>query len=100
MIPVIPIFGPIEAPERLAQPIETTSSIWVVVVYDNDFNTYAEVIAILMVATGCTWDEASMEAWEVDHLGRSAVHHGPEEECRRVAEIIATIGIQVEVEEM
>lgn len=70
---------------------------WVVTVWDNDYNTWDEVVAILMRATGCGVDEAQMETWEVDQLGKSVVHHGGEKECRRVARIISTIGIRVTV---
>lgn len=70
---------------------------WVVIVYDNDYNTYEEVIAVLMAATGCSAQEAYIEAWEIDHLGKSVVHHGDREECDRAATVIAKIGIRVEV---
>jgi len=70
---------------------------YVVIVYDNPVNTYAEVIQILQAATGCSRREAEIETWEIDHLGQSVVHHGSEEECERAASIIRTIGIQVEV---
>ena len=43
-----------------------------------------------------TTDEAYMETWEIDHLGKSVVHRASEAECQRAAEIIATIGIRVE----
>lgn len=76
-----------------------TGSGFIVIVYDNDKNTYAQVIDILMKATGCTRHEAYIEAWEVDHLGKSVVHHGGREECDRAAGIIRTIGIRVEVVE-
>ncbi len=72
---------------------------WVVAVYDNDTNTEEEVIHILLVATGCTVDEAEMETWEVHHLGKSVVHHGGKEECETVSAIISEIGIRVEVYE-
>lgn len=90
----------IEQPGLARSPQEKLDEIWTVTVYDNDHNTYAEVIAILIVATGCTEEEAYVEAWEVDHLGQSVVHHADEEECRGVAEIIRTIGIAVEVSSM
>jgi ATP-dependent Clp protease adapter protein ClpS len=72
---------------------------WIVVVYNNEHNTYDEVINILIQATGCDQQEAEIETWEVDHLGKSVVHHGEQEECERAASIIRTIGIQVEVRE-
>ncbi len=72
---------------------------WIVTVYNNEYNTWDEVVHILMVATGCSEDEADMETWEVDHLGKSVVHHGGQEDCETAAEIIAQIGIRVEVSE-
>ncbi len=71
----------------------------IVIVYDNDKNTYQEVILILRKATGCSYEEAAIETWEIDHLGKSVVHHGSQEECERAASIIRTIGIRVEVVE-
>ena len=70
---------------------------WIVTVFNNEVNTYEQVITILTIATHCSSEEAEMEAWEIDNLGRSVVHHGAEKECLRASEIIATIGIKVEV---
>ena len=70
---------------------------WNVTVYNNDFNTYDEVTIILMAATGCSVEEATIETWEIDHLGRSTVHFGKSAECQSVAAVISTIGIRVEV---
>ncbi len=72
---------------------------FIVIVYDNDKNTWQEVTGILQKATGCTQEEAEIETWEVDNLGKSVVHHGGEEECERAAGIIRSIGIRVEVVE-
>ena len=71
---------------------------WIVIVYDNDKNTWPEVTGILQKATGCSLEEAEMETWEVHFTGRSVVHHGDHAECERAAGIIATIGIRVAVE--
>ena len=70
---------------------------WIVTVYDNDYNTYEEVLMILMAATGCSAQEAYIEAWEIDHLGKCVVHNSTQDDCRMAASIIAEIGIQVEV---
>lgn len=88
----------VESPETLGPGVRSGGG-WVVTVYDNDFNTVDEVMAVLLIATECTPDEAYIETWEVHNLGASVVHHSSEEECRRVAAIIATIGIRVEVSE-
>ncbi len=71
---------------------------YIVIVFDNDHNTFEEVIGILQKATGCSLEEAQMETWEVHHTGRSVVHHGDQAECERAAGVIATIGIKVAVE--
>ena len=70
---------------------------WMVIVYNNEINTYDEVVIILMVATHCSVEEAEIETWEIDHLGKSNVHFADKEECEQVAKIIRQIGIQVEV---
>lgn len=72
---------------------------WVVTVYNNDYNTWEEVMTILQIATGCSPEEAYMETWEIHHQGLSVVHCADKEECENVAAIIAQIGIKVSVSE-
>lgn len=84
-------------PDLQQQDTDTGLGEHIVIVYNNDYNTYDEVIEILMRATGCPLEEAQIETWEIDHLGKSVVHHGSEEECERAASVIRTIGIVVEV---
>lgn len=91
--------GVLEAPLLDELQLEVGTAGWIVTVYDNDYNTYEQVMAILMIATGCTAEEAYMEAWEVDHQGRSVVHYASEKECREAADVIGKIGIRVEVSE-
>ncbi len=88
--------GTIQLPE-LEEVVPGHDNCWIVTVYNNDYNTWDEVVHILMVATGCSEDEADMETWEVDNLGKSVVHHGAQEVCEAAAEIIGQIGIRVEV---
>ena len=100
----------ITTPERTTvslpdQDVEVTDrtdaggSGFLVIVYDNDKNTWDEVVTILQKATGCTLEEAEIETWDVDNLGKSVVHHAGQEECERAAGIIRSIGIRVEVVE-
>jgi ATP-dependent Clp protease adaptor protein ClpS len=86
-------------PEILPGGPGTGDDGWIVIVYNNNHNTWEEVTNILMQATACSADEAEMETWEVDNLGKSVVHHGQQEECERAAAVIRTIGIQVEVKQ-
>lgn len=87
----------IELPEREAIESPSKGEGWMVTVYNNDVNTYDEVMMVLMLATNCTSEEAYIEAWEIDHYGLCVVHRADESECRGAAEVIGAIGIQVEV---
>ena len=69
---------------------------WLVTVYDNEVNTYEEVMLVLMLSTGCDGEEAYIEAWEIDHYGKCVVHRASETECKKTADVIAKIGIRVE----
>ena len=89
--------GVIERPEVVPDDGISGDPGWKVTVFDNSVNTYQEVIAILMAATNCSPEEAYIEAWEIDHYGKSDVHFAVEGECHAAAAVIAQIGIQVEV---
>lgn len=70
---------------------------YVVVIYNNDHNSFDEVIAALMHATECDLHEASLEAWEAHTFGSAKVHFAPQLECKHAARIIASIGVRAEV---
>lgn len=89
--------GVIEKPEIDDGSSAGHGDFWVVTVFNNEYNTWDEVVNILIKATGCTFDEAEMETWEIDQLGKSVVHHGAKDECQSAAEVIRRIGIRVEV---
>jgi ATP-dependent Clp protease adaptor protein ClpS len=78
--------------------LSTDSGRWKVVIHNNDTNAYDEVIITLMVATGCDVQEAEIETWEAHHFGRADVHFGSESECLQVAQTIAQIGVQTDVQ--
>ena len=56
-----------------------------------------DVIMILITATGCTVEEAEIEAWEAHNYGKTAVHFASKAKCEEVAAIISTIGVKTEV---
>lgn len=70
---------------------------WQVTAFNNDVNTYLEVIVVLMLATGCTESQAYNAAWDIDHYGQAVVYTSSEQDCRRAGEIISSIGVRVEV---
>lgn len=89
---------PIQKEKPADAPLELQDPPFRVTVFDNSVNTYEEVIAILQLATGCSTDEAYIEAWEIDHFGQCVVHRASQGECADVAKIIGKIGIRVEVD--
>ena len=64
---------------------------------DNDYNTYREVMDITMLALDITEEDAYAVAWEVDHKGSCVVAHAPQDMAETIANIIRTIGIEVQV---
>jgi ATP-dependent Clp protease adapter protein ClpS len=70
---------------------------WMVIMFDNPINTMDEVVDVLMLATGCDCEEATIEMWEAHLRGKAPVHFASAEECRKVAKTISRIGVQTEV---
>ncbi len=71
---------------------------YIVILYNDEVHTFDDVTFILMKATGCTAERGDQIATEVDAKGRAICFDGTREDCERVAEIIATIKLQVEVD--
>jgi len=80
---------------------ETTHSLlsdYIVIVFDNEYNTWEEVIGILQKATGCSLDAAEAITYEAHLTGRAIAYNGTQEECERVAGILRQIRLQVETD--
>jgi ATP-dependent Clp protease adaptor protein ClpS len=70
-----------------------------VVVHNNDYNTFDEVIRILLRAVpGMTLERAQALAVEIDSTGAAVPYVGPKELAEAIASVIRTIGIKVTVE--
>lgn len=76
----------------------STNRRYMTVIHNNETNSVDEVVNILMVATGCGAQEAMTETWEAHHYGKAPVHFASEKECRRIAEIVETIGVLTTVQ--
>jgi ATP-dependent Clp protease adaptor protein ClpS len=88
--------------QTVLEPRSTDDSIlgnrWMVVIHDNPINSMDEVVDILMEATQCDIEEASIEMWEAHTFGKAPVYFNPDRsECLRVAAVISSIGIKTEV---
>jgi ATP-dependent Clp protease adaptor protein ClpS len=70
---------------------------WMVVIHNNDYNSFDEVVDVLMRATGCSGEEAAIETWEAHTYGKAPVHFSGRDECEIVAAMISSIGVRTEV---
>jgi ATP-dependent Clp protease adaptor protein ClpS len=70
---------------------------WMVVIFNNETNTFDEVIGAIVRATGCDAEEAAIEAWEAHHYGKAPVHFASRPECEDIASVISTVGVKTEV---
>jgi ATP-dependent Clp protease adaptor protein ClpS len=99
--PASPVIAPERGVERDFDPdvLRQRFPPYKVVVHNNDFNTYEEVIRILVKAVpGMTRARAFALAFEIDTSGAAVPYVGPKERAEAVAAVIRTIGIKVTVE--
>ncbi|HEX2325536.1 MAG TPA: ATP-dependent Clp protease adaptor ClpS [Chloroflexota bacterium] len=96
-----PAVAPERAPVRDFDPQILTRRLppYKVVVHNNSYNTFEEVIAILIKAVpGMNYGRASALANEIHTTGAAVPYVGPKEHAEAVAAVIRTIGIKVTVE--
>ncbi|MEM4409539.1 MAG: ATP-dependent Clp protease adaptor ClpS [Candidatus Caldarchaeum sp.] len=77
--------------------IYESSDRYTTIIYNNDYNTFDEVIYAIMRATGCSFQEAYIETWEAHTFGKAPIHFASKEECLSVARVVSQIGVKTEV---
>jgi ATP-dependent Clp protease adapter protein ClpS len=70
---------------------------WMVVIFNNDYTPFDDVIEVIMRSTGCGVQEAYTEAWEAHHFGKAPVHFCRKVEAEIVAAMISSIGVKTQV---
>lgn len=88
------------APTTLPQTLDPTTGgdeRHMVVIFNNDETEYADVVEVLMRATGCERTEAEIETWEAHTYGQAPVHFACQSDCTQVASVISSIGVRTEV---
>lgn len=82
--------------------LENTSTVviepWNVILLNDDWHTFDEVIVQLMLATSCSPDRAADIAWRAHSEGEAVCYSGPRERCEHVAEVLEEIDLGVRVE--
>lgn len=86
------------SPGILEQLEERLDSPWVVILYNDDWHPYDQVVFQIQKATGCTLEKAVWITHEAHTLGKAVAFTGTLEECERVATILRDIQLQVETD--
>lgn len=68
-----------------------------VILYNDDWHTFDEVIVQLMKAVNCTGKEAESFAFEVHIKGSAVVFSGGMPECLRVAAVLEEIALHTQI---
>ncbi len=71
---------------------------WNVILYNDDFHSFEEVILQVQKATGVSLDRAAEITLEAHLKGRAVCFTGPLERCEHVAAILRQIELTVEIE--
>lgn len=68
-----------------------------VILYNDDWHTFDEVIAQLIIATKCTFEQARGFAFEVHVKGKAIVFNGSMNECLKVSSVLEEIGLHTQI---
>lgn len=68
-----------------------------VILYNDDWHTFDEVIAQLILATKCTFEQARGFAFEVHVKGKAIVYNGSMNECLKVSSILEEIALHTQI---
>lgn len=72
---------------------------WVTVLWNCECHTFEQVATQLTRAIGCSYDQGMAIARRVHTEGKAVVRVGSKAECKRVADVLAAIGLRVTVVE-
>lgn len=71
---------------------------WVVILYNDDWHPFDEVVVAIASATGYPYDRAEAITLEAHLRGRAIAYTGARPECDRVAGLLRSIRLQVETD--
>src|SRR5437667_6207841 len=84
-------------PETEDVVAEAVAPPWMTILHNCDCHTFEQVVKQLQKAIACSEAEGWEIAWQVHNTGKAVVKIGPEAECVRVGNILASIGLVVTV---
>jgi ATP-dependent Clp protease adaptor protein ClpS len=68
-----------------------------VILYNDDWHSFEEVITQLMKATSCTFEQARDHTFEVHVKGQSIVFNGPMTNCLKVSSVLEEIALFTQI---
>jgi ATP-dependent Clp protease adaptor protein ClpS len=68
-----------------------------VILYNDDWHTFEEVIVQIMKATNCSFETAREKTFEVHVKGKSIVFSGKLADCLKVSSILEEIALHTQV---
>lgn len=69
-----------------------------VILFNDDWHTFDEVIAQIIKAINCSYQKAEALTWEVHNKGKAAVFEGEISECFKVASVLEEIALHTQIE--
>lgn len=69
-----------------------------VILFNDDWHTFDEVINQIIKATGCSMEKAESLTWEVHNKGKALVYSGEMHECLRVSGVLEEINLHTQIE--
>lgn len=69
-----------------------------VILFNDEWHTFEEVIEQIIKATGCSFDKAEDLTWEVHNSGKAMVFEGDMGDCLRVSNVLEEIKLRTQIE--
>ncbi len=92
------------ADQTVEEPVEVESTITKVqtparvILFNDDWHTFDEVIGQLIKALGCDTTKAESITYEVHTAGKALVYEGPMSDCLRINGVLEEIGLITQIE--
>jgi len=68
-----------------------------VVLYNDDWHTFDEVILQIIKAVNCSFDEARNKAFEVHVKGKAMIFNGRFKDCLRVSSVLEEVALHTQI---
>jgi ATP-dependent Clp protease adaptor protein ClpS len=72
---------------------------WMVILFNDDYHAFDDVIAQVQKATGCSSGEAFQITYAAHTNGQAVAYVGDKSQCEEVAKVLREIDLHVELEE-